>query len=63
MPIYEYSCPACDDDFEVLVRGSEQPACPACGSRKIERLLSVPAAHTGSRPSGLSVCQAPTVPT
>ena len=27
-------------DFETLVRGAEQPACPACQSHDIERLLS-----------------------
>jgi putative FmdB family regulatory protein len=32
MPIYEYSCASCDNEFEVLVRGSEKPACPDCGS-------------------------------
>jgi putative FmdB family regulatory protein len=40
MPIYEYQCRACGHGFETLVRGSEQPACPACHSRDIERLLS-----------------------
>ena len=40
MPIYEYQCRACGHGFETLVRGSDQPACPACRSREIERLLS-----------------------
>jgi putative FmdB family regulatory protein len=40
MPIYEYRCRACGHDFETLVRGSEQPACTACQSQDIERLLS-----------------------
>ena len=40
MPLYEYQCRACGHDFETLVRGAEQPACPACQSHDIERLLS-----------------------
>jgi putative FmdB family regulatory protein len=50
MPLYEYSCRKCDSEFELLIRGSEQPECPACHSTRLEKLFSVPAAHTqGSR--------------
>jgi putative FmdB family regulatory protein len=56
VPIYEYSCPACDHEFEVLIRSTERAKCPTCGSVKIERLLSVPAAHSGNSAS-LPVCQ------
>lgn len=48
MPIYEYTCQGCHHDFELLVRGDERPACPDCGSPKLEKRLSVPAAHTAS---------------
>jgi putative FmdB family regulatory protein len=41
MPIYEYTCRKCDKPFELLVRGSEAPACPSCGSRKVEKGFSV----------------------
>ena len=46
MPLYEYQCQACEKTAEVLVRGdADQPAeCPVCGSREMQRLLSVPAA-------------------
>jgi putative FmdB family regulatory protein len=47
MPIYEYACKKCGHAFEELIRGSEQPVCPACGKGGAERQLSVPAAHTG----------------
>lgn len=40
MPLYEYQCRACGREFEMLVRGPEQPACPTCHSSDIERLLS-----------------------
>jgi putative FmdB family regulatory protein len=56
MPLYEYSCRDCSSEFEVLIRGSEKPRCPACDSGKLERLLSVPAAPGGAA-RDLPVCQ------
>jgi putative FmdB family regulatory protein len=41
MPIYEYRCSRCANEFELLVlRTSPVPACPSCESRDIEQLLS-----------------------
>lgn len=40
MPLYSYRCNACDQSFELLVRSSDTPACTACGSRELERLVS-----------------------
>ena len=55
MPLYEYACPDCQKDCELLIRGEEQPTCPACGSVKLQKLLSAPVAHlSGSR--DLPVC-------
>ena len=48
MPLYEYACQTCANQFEVLVRASETPECPACHGTALERRLSVFAAHTGS---------------
>ena len=48
MPIYEYICAGCDHAFELLLRASERAKCPACGSRKLEKQWSTPAAHTSS---------------
>lgn len=56
MPIYEYACKKCGHEFEELIRGSEQPACPACGWSQVERQLSVSAAHTAGPAS--SACPA-----
>jgi putative FmdB family regulatory protein len=55
MPLYEYTCQKCHSDFELLIRGSEQPKCPDCGSAKLEKHFSVPAAHTRGS-SSLPVC-------
>lgn len=41
MPLFEYRCPSCDSQFELLIRGEAVPTCPTCGSTSIERLLSL----------------------
>lgn len=40
MPIYEYQCRQCAEQFELLVLKGTEPACPACRSRDLEQLLS-----------------------
>lgn len=40
MPLFSYHCTGCDTDFEALVQGADQPACPKCGGAALERLLS-----------------------
>ena len=41
MPLYEFACRGCGEQFEALVRTGDGPAaCPACGGRDLERLLS-----------------------
>ncbi|HLY39511.1 MAG TPA: zinc ribbon domain-containing protein [Candidatus Binatia bacterium] len=41
MPLYEYSCRACAQQFETLVRSDGAASCPGCGSTDLDRLLSV----------------------
>ncbi|HYH38097.1 MAG TPA: zinc ribbon domain-containing protein [Azospirillum sp.] len=43
MPLYSYRCAGCGAEFELLVRASEAPACPACGGGALEKLVSRPA--------------------
>lgn len=45
MPLFEYQCQQCEQQFETLVRGGEPVECPQCGSRKLEKLFSTAAAH------------------
>jgi putative FmdB family regulatory protein len=40
MPIYEYECRQCGQQFELLVLGSTVAACPSCQSRELEQLIS-----------------------
>jgi putative FmdB family regulatory protein len=54
MPIFEYSCRACHHRFEMLVRARDVPACPACASQDLEKLISEFAPKTeGTRQMGL----------
>lgn len=50
MPVYEFSCAACEHVFETLVRGDEEPECPQCASKRLAKLLSVPAKSPESVP-------------
>ncbi|HOB74560.1 MAG TPA: zinc ribbon domain-containing protein [Phycisphaerae bacterium] len=55
MPIYEYQCSACDHAFEELVQSAEAEAavvCPHCKSGKVQKRLSVFAAHQASLKPG-----------
>ena len=40
MPIYEYHCEKCGEDFEFLVLGSDKPQCDACNSKRVTKLMS-----------------------
>ena len=40
MPIYEYRCGQCADEFELLVFRNEEPACPKCGSKELDKKMS-----------------------
>ena len=40
MPLFEYLCKECEARSEILVRGSERPRCPACGSRRLVKQAS-----------------------
>jgi putative FmdB family regulatory protein len=40
MPIYEYHCEKCGQDFECLVFGSEKPECRGCRSKKVRKRMS-----------------------
>ncbi|MFN7290013.1 MAG: FmdB family zinc ribbon protein [Pirellula sp.] len=42
MPIYEYDCKSCQAHVEIFLHNSsQQPDCPKCGSKKLEKTLSV----------------------
>lgn len=39
MPLFDFQCSACQAQFEKLVRSSDVPACPHCGSTSLTKLL------------------------
>jgi putative FmdB family regulatory protein len=49
MPIYDFFCTECEFEFDALVRGTDVPVCPECGSAKVRKLLSIPAAPGKSK--------------
>jgi putative FmdB family regulatory protein len=52
VPIFEYACPACEAAFETLVLRTSDEAdvsCPTCGSRRVKRQMSRPAAARSGR--------------
>jgi putative FmdB family regulatory protein len=54
MPIFDFRCSECDHVFDELVKSADSidaVQCSKCGSKKVERLVSVFAA-SGSRPEG-----------
>lgn len=43
MPIYEYQCSDCEEEFEIMCSMSERdesPECPKCGGTSTERQMS-----------------------
>ena len=58
MPIFEYDCEKCGSEFELLVRHDQPPVCPNCGTNRLLKRFSVPAAHVKSSQS-LPICERP----
>ena len=58
MPIYEYRCGKCGEEFEKLVMSGDEVKCPACKSIKVSRCLS--AFSTGA--SNWGVTEGPSTP-
>lgn len=47
MPTFDFQCKKCDHVFEFSrAFGSDvKPSCPACGSKKTEKMIAPPAVH------------------
>ncbi|MBN2654974.1 MAG: zinc ribbon domain-containing protein [Nitrospirae bacterium] len=41
MPIFEYICSECKEEFEKLAYGSQTVKCPKCGSENVAKKFSV----------------------
>ena len=44
MPIYEYKCLKCENQFEVIQRFTDNPveSCPECNNKSVQKLVSAP---------------------
>lgn len=44
MPLFEYSCRDCGQQFEILTTGAttEPVRCPQCGGAQVAKLISAP---------------------
>ena len=51
MPIYEYKCRGCGNEFEALLmpKSKEPPKCPSCQSEELEQLLSAFGVNSAER--------------
>lgn len=48
MPIFEYTCNACNNEFEELVFDRDEcPPCPKCGSEDTGKLMSAVRSRVG----------------
>lgn len=55
MPIFEFECESCGGRFDELLAGdTPPPACPECGSKRVERRYSA-VSPPGRQPRGAKV--------
>jgi putative FmdB family regulatory protein len=40
VPLYDFRCRGCGEEFEALVRPPAEPSCPACAATDLERLVT-----------------------
>ena len=40
MPLFEFQCRECETPFEAFVTAERKPACTACGSENLQKMLS-----------------------
>lgn len=60
MPLYDFICHVCNQEFETLVMGNETPKCPKCQSTDLRKQMSrfaVRSADSGTAPSSGSSSQ------
>jgi len=59
MPIYEYKCKNCDNEFEMIRSANDDDRdveCPECGKKKAEKVMSVFAGSGGCSSCSTSSC-------
>ena len=59
MPIFEFNCGKCRENFEMLFRSRDEQVvvvCPKCGSRHAKRQMSAFAGKVGNTAAGGAGC-------
>jgi putative FmdB family regulatory protein len=57
MPLYDYKCQDCGVVTEFLItRNSDQPVCPACRSRNLQKQISAPSVLKNRASTGGKTC-------
>ena len=57
MPIYEFRCTECGNEFEtLLLRRSDRAVCEQCGSEALERMLSAHAVGSSGSAADAAPC-------
>ncbi len=61
MPIYEFACKKCGQEFEALFLSQDDPdpTCPKCQSKKVEKLISAGSVRPNGIPTGSGGFKAP----
>lgn len=64
MPIYEFNCQDCGEDFEMIRRMSDgtDPVCPVCRSHNTKKKMSGFVSRSGSGLGGKSTAVKSSVP-
>ncbi len=60
MPIFEYACGSCGNEFETLVRASSPaPQCPECHGDNLQKKLSAFAVASSAAPATAAATPGP----
>lgn len=59
MPLFSFTCKACNQTFELLQRHGASAACPECGSREVSKQLGVIAPPSRNAAGEFHACGAP----
>jgi putative FmdB family regulatory protein len=57
MPIFDYGCRKCGEQFELLVRSETKIKCPACGGEELDKKFSLFYSRVAKGPAFVPPCR------